>query len=179
MLLKLAAAVVLTGLCLPYAGDVRPVAGIWGSPASAALLGVPMLAAVLYVFRELVPPVARAFDGHGPAAHGVLRVTFIVLAATVLLKAIQADATPSQRLGIAVALLLAGGVLAWQQGRGTTAQRVPLLLLAIVGIPVVGLAVVRQFELQPGGWILTGGWALAVLEEMRLLRATPAIGHGG
>jgi hypothetical protein len=55
---------------------------------------------------------------------------------------------------------------------------VPLLLLAIVGIPVVGLAVVRQFELQPGGWILTGGWALAVLEEMRLLRATPPIGHG-
>jgi hypothetical protein len=55
---------------------------------------------------------------------------------------------------------------------------VPLVLLAILGIPVIALPVVLDFDLQTGGWLITAGWGLAVLEEMRLLRATPPIVRG-
>lgn len=179
MLRKLAAALVLAGLCLPYACDVRPVAGVWDSAAHVGLLGVPVLAALLYVLGELVPPFAGALERHGPAAHGVLRAVFLLLASAYLVSAIQGEAGAPQRLGTAAALLVTGGLLVWQQGRGTKGQRVPLLLLAILGIPVVQLPVVLEFDLKTGGWLVTAGWALAVLEEMRLLRATPPIVHGG
>jgi hypothetical protein len=179
VLRKLAAALVLAGLCLPYACDVRPVTGVWDSgAANAGMLGIPVLAAVLYVLHEFVPPLAAGIERHGPAVHGVLRAVFLLLAGAFLVRAIQAGSDAPQRLGTAAALLVTGGVLAWPQGRGTRAQRVPLVLLAILGIPVIALPVVLDFDLQTGGWLFTAGWGLAVLEEMRLLRATPPIVRG-
>jgi len=179
MLRKLAAALVLAGLCLPYACDVRPVTGVWDSAAHAGVLGVPVLAALLYVLCELVPPGAGVLERHGPAVHGVLRAVFFLLAGGYVVSAIEGGSSAPQRLGTAAAVLVTGGLLVWQQGRGTRAQRVPLLLLAILGIPVVQLPIVLDFDLKTGGWLVTAGWALAVLEEMRLLRATPPIVHGG
>ncbi len=179
MLRKLAAALVLVGLCLPYACDVRPLTGVWDSAANAGMLGIPVLAAVLYVLHEFLPSLAATIERRGPAVHGVLRAVYLLLAAAFLVRAIQDGSDAPQRLGTAAALLVTGGVLAWQQGRGTRAQRVPLLLLAILGIAVIELPVVLDFDLKTGGWLITAGWALAVLEEMRLLRATPPIVHGG
>lgn len=179
MLRKLAAALVLVGLCLPYACDERPLTGVWGSAGQAGMLGIPVMAALLYVLCELLPPIAGAVDRHGPAIHGVLRAVFLLLAGAYLVNAIQGGSGAAQRLGTAAALLVTGGLLVWQQGRGTRAQRVPLLLLAILGIAVIELPVVLDFDLQTGGWLITAGWALAVLEEMRLLRATPPMVHGG
>ena len=179
MFRKLAAALVLVGLCLPYACDVRPLTGVWGSAVNAGMLGIPVLAALLYVLSELLPPVAAALDRHGPAVHGVLRAVFLVLAGAFLVSAIQGGSGASQRLGTAAALLGTGGLLAWQQGRGTKAQRVPLLLLAILGIPLIEVPVVLHLNLKTGGWLITAGWGLAVLEEMRLLRAAPPIVQGG
>lgn len=69
-------------------------------------------------------------------------------------------------------------MLVWQQGRGTKAQRVPLLLLGVLGIPVVDMLVRVELDLKVGGWLLTAGWVLAVIEESRLLQATPPIVHG-
>ena len=179
MLRKLAAALVLVGLCLPYACDVRPVTDVWDSAAHAGMLGVPVLAALLYVLGELVPAATGALERHGPAVHGVLRAVFFLLAGACVVSAIQNGSGAPQRLGTAAAVLVTGGLLVWQQGRGTKAQRVPLLLLAILGIPVVQLPIVLEFELKTGGWLVTAGWALAALEEMRLLRATPPMVHGG
>jgi hypothetical protein len=178
MLRKLAAALVLAGLCLPYACDVRPLTGVWDSGANAAMLGVPVLAALLYVLQEFLPPLAAVIERRGPAAHGALRAIFLLFAGAHILDAIQEDADTGDRLGVAAALLVTGAVLVWQQGRGTKAQRVPLLLLGILGWPVVRLLVVLELDLQIGGWLITAGWGLAVLEEMRLLRATPPIAHG-
>lgn len=179
MLRKLAAALVLVGLCLPYGSDVRPLTGVWDSAAHAGMLGIPVLAALLYVLSELLPPFAGALERHGPAVHGVLRAVFLLLAGAYLVSAIQDGSGARQRLGTAASLLVTGGVLASQQGRGTKAQRVPLLLLAILGLPVVELPVVFDFDLKAGGWLITAGWALAALEEMRLLHATPPIVHSG
>lgn len=179
MLRKLAAAVMLVGLSLPYACDVRPVVGVWDDVPSALLFGVPLLAVVLYALLTLAPPVARALQSKGPAWHGVLRAVFFVLAGGYLLRAVRQDASSEDRLGVAAALLVAGVMLVWHQGRGTKADRLPLLLLAIVTIPVVDLLVWSQLDLQVGGWLVSAGWALAVVEEVRLLRVTPSIVHGG
>ena len=179
MLRKLAAALVLAGLCLPYACDVRPLTGVWDSVANAGVLGIPVLAALLYVLQELLPPLAGAVERRGSAVYGTVRALFLLLAVAYLIKAIQQRAGAAERLGIAAALFVTGAVLVWQQGRGTKAQRVPLFLLAILGLPVVNLLVGLALDLQIGGWLVTAGWALAVIEESRLLRATPPTGHGG
>ena len=179
MLRKLAAALVLAGLCLPYACDVRPLTGVWDSAANAGVLGIPVLAALLYALQELLPPLAGAIARRGSAVHGAVRALFLLLAVAYLIEGIQEEAGAAERLGIAAALFVTGALLVWQQGRGTRAQRVPLLLLAILGLPVVDLLVGLEFDLQIGGWLVTAGWALAAIEESRLLRATPPIGHGG
>jgi hypothetical protein len=179
VLRKLAAALVLVGLCLPYACDVRPITGAWESPADAVTLGIPVLAALLYVLQEFLPPLAAAIDRHGRVVHGALRAVFLLLAGAYLLSAIQEKAGADDRLGVAGALLLTGAVLVWQQGRGTKAQRVPLLLLAVLGMPVAHVLVIVGAELQFGGWMVTAGWVLAVIEEVRLLRATPPVVHSG
>lgn len=178
MLRKLAAVLILIGLCLPYGCDVRPIIGVWDSAASGVMLGIPVIAAVLYVLQELLPPVAAAVERGGAALHGVLRAVFLLLAGAYLLSAIQDGGDPRDRLGVAAALVVTGGVLVWQQGRGTKAQRVPLLLLGVLGIPVVDMLVRVELDLKVGGWLLTAGWVLAVIEESRLLRATPPIVHG-
>lgn len=178
MLRKLAAVLVLVGLCLPFGCDVRPIIGVWDSAASAVMLGIPVVAAVLYVLQELLPPLAAAMERGGPALHGALRTVFLLLAGAYLLSAIQDGADPRDRLGVAAALVVTGSVLVWHQGRGTKAQRVPLLLLGILGLAAVDMLVRLELDLQPGGWVLTGGWALAVIEESRLLRAMSPIVHG-
>ena len=139
MLRKLAAALVLVGLCLPYACDERPLTGVWGSAGQAGMLGIPVMAALLYVLCELLPPIAGAVDRHGPAIHGVLRAVFLLLAGAYLVNAIQGGSGAAQRLGTAAALLVTGGLLVWQQGRGTRAQRVPLLLREVEALHRAGL----------------------------------------
>ncbi len=180
MLRKLAAVLVLVGLGLPYAGDVRPVTDAWqGSAADVLRLAVPLLAATLYGLRELAAPIAAALERGGPTVHGALRATYLVLAGGFLLAVLGQDTPKSERLGVAVALLVTGVLLVWQQGRGTKAQRVPLLLLAIVGLPALVFPVATRFGLQVGGWLVTGGWVLGIIEEVRLLRATPPVVRGG
>lgn len=180
MLRKLAALVVLTGLCLPYACDVRPVTDVWqGPPVDVLPLAVPLVAAVLWGLRELLPPVAAAMERGGAAWHGALRGIYLLLAGAYLVKAIGQQASAPERLGVAAALLVTGVLLAWPQGRGTKAQRVPLLLLAIVGLPVVLYPVAVELELAAGGWLVTAGWALGVIEELRLLAATPPAARAG
>jgi hypothetical protein len=168
------------GLCLPYACDVRPVTDVWrGSPASVLPLAVPLVAAVLWGLLELAPPVAAGLERRGAAWHGALRAVYLLLAGAYLVRALGPQASGPERLGVAAALLVTGGLLVWQQGRGTKAQRVPLLLLAIAGIPVVVYPVATEFALQVGGWLVTAGWALGVMEEARLLAATPPVVRGG
>lgn len=179
MLRKLAAAVILIGLTQPYACDVRPVTGVWEDVPSALLFGVPLLAAFVYGLLTLVGPVGRALQASGPAWHGVLRAVFFLLAGGYLVHAVRPEASGEDRLGVAAALLVAGVILVWHQGRGTKADRLPLLLLTILGIPIVDLLVWSQLDLQAGGWLVSAGWALAVVEEVRLLRVTPSIVHGG
>jgi len=178
MLRKLAAAVVLAGLCLPYACDSRAITSVWGSVPEAAMFGVPLLAAVAYALLEFLPPAAAGVERRGAVAFATLRAVYVVLAGAYLIGALRQSAAATDRLGAAVALLVTGALVVWQQGKGTKAQRVPLYLLVILGLAVVDLLVWTRLELQIGGWMVTGGWALATIEETRLLRAMPAAVHG-
>jgi hypothetical protein len=81
----------------------------------------------------------------------------------------------------AVALVVTGVLFVWQQGRGTKSARLPLLLLTAVGVPEVAYLVgfLRAGDLQIGGWVLTAGWVLGVLEEVQVLSVAPIVAHGG
>src|SRR5437660_6894604 len=74
-----------------------------------------------------------------------------------------------------------GGLLYWGQGRGTKAERLPLLLLIAGGVPTVAyfIETLRAGALAYGGWVFTAGYALAVVGEVPGLRAAPKIAHGG
>jgi hypothetical protein len=178
MLKKLAAALLAVGLVLPYGCGVRPLTGAWDGIEPVFLVGIPVLVTIAYVLHTFVPPLARFHERNGPFLHGVFRVVYFVLAGMYLLETIKGD--DPWFLGVA-ALVTTGAILYWSQGRGTKAQRLPLLLLIVVGLPAVYycLSALRTGDLQYGGWLLTAGWLLAVGAEVDGLRAAPLVSHGG
>lgn len=181
MLKKLAAVILAVGLCLPYGCDVRPIAGVWHNVATILFLGLPVLAAVVYVLHTLVPALAAFHERHGLLLHAVLRVLYFLLAGGYLAFAVTKRESWPGLIAAAAALVVTGGAITWQQGRGTKATRVPLLLLLCAGVPEIAFLVefLRQGELQVGGWVFTGGWLLAVFAETQVLKVQPTIAHEG
>jgi hypothetical protein len=179
MLKRLAAALLLVGLALPYAFGVRPLAGAWDGIGSSLMVGIPMLIAVAYVLHTCLPPLARFHERNGPALHGLFRVVYFVLAGMYVRDGI--DGRRDDWVFWVTALVVTGGLLYWSQGRGTKAQRLPLLLLVVVGLPAVSycLSALDTGDLQAGGWVFTAGWVLAVAGEVAGLRGAPAVSHGG
>src|SRR2546425_5947870 len=84
-------------------------------------------------------------------------------------------------LHVIVALAITGGLLYWEQGRGTKTERLPLLLLVCVGVPLIAyfLDTVHAGALLYGGWVFTAGYAVAVVGEVLALKAAPKVAHGG
>ena len=81
LLKKLAAALLLVGLVLPYGCDARPIAVLWSSGDDLALLftvGVPVLAAIAYGLHALLPALARFHERHGAGLHGIFRAVFFL-----------------------------------------------------------------------------------------------------
>jgi len=182
LLKKLAAVLLLAGLVLPYGCDARPITVLWTSwsdPATLFAVGVPVLAALAYVLHSLFPPLARFHERYGAGLHGIFRAVFFLLAGAYLMRGLEGkdDDFPFWL----IALLFSGGLLYWQQQRGTKAQRLPLLLLTIVGVPAVyyGTAFLDKGGLQYGGWVFTVGYVAAVAAEVLGLRGTQPVTHGG
>jgi len=84
-------------------------------------------------------------------------------------------------LHVIIALAVTGALLYWGQGRGTKAERLPLLLLICAGVPTIAyfLDAVHAGELMYGGWVFTLGYVVATAGEVQGLRAAPKIAHGG
>ena len=182
LLKKFAAVLLLAGLGLPYGCDARPITVLWTSwsdPGTLFALGIPVLAALAYGLHSLLPPLARFHERHGAGLHGILRAMFFLLAGAYLTSGLEGkgDDFPFWL----IALLFSGGLLYWQQQRGTKAQRLPLLLLTIVGVPAVyyGTALLGKGGLQYGGWVFTVGYVAAVAAEVLGLRGTQPVTHGG
>ncbi len=179
MLKKLAALLLGVGLCLPYSCDVRPISGVWGTLPGILFLGLPVAAAVAYVLHTLIPPLAAFHERNGRALHAILRVVYFGLAGGYLAYALTKNSDWPGLISVAAALVVTGVLLIWQQGRGTKATRVPLLLLLCAGVPMIAYAVELRTDLRVGAWLVIAGWALGVLGETLMLRVQPTIAHSG
>lgn len=181
MLKKFAALILAVGLCLPYGCDVRPISGVWSGVPAILFLGIPVVATLIYVLHTLVPALAAFHERHGQRLHAVLRIVYFGLAGAYLAFAVTKWEGWPGLIAAAAALVVTGGALTWQQGRGTKATRVPLLLLLCAGVPEIAFLVdfLREGGLQIGGWVYTGGWLLALFAETQVLKVQPTIAHGG
>lgn len=180
MLKKLAAVALLVGLCLPYTCDIRPITGAWDDLAGAIGIGIPVLIGVAYSLHVLLPPLARFHERHGAMLHGLFRMVYFVLAGYYLADATGDATTARDRLAVVAGLVVTGALLYWEQQRGTKAQRLPLLLLLVFGIPAVSyfLSTVPG-GVQIGAWVVTAAYALAVALEVRDLAGAAPVTHGG
>jgi hypothetical protein len=181
MLKKFAALILLVGLCLPYGCNIRPIAGAWHDLPTILLLGVPVVATLIYGLHTLLPPLAAFHERHGPALYGIVRVVYFGLVGGYLAFAVTMREGWPGRIDTAAALVVTGVLVVWQQRRGTKAARLPLLLLTAVGVPEVAyfVGMVREGGLQVGGWVFTAGWILAVVAEAQVLAAAPLVVHSG
>ncbi|HEV8399978.1 MAG TPA: hypothetical protein VGQ18_09110 [Gemmatimonadales bacterium] len=180
MLKKLVALILLLGLALPHSCGVRPVLGAWEGVGTAIMFGIPVLVTIGYALHQLSPGIAQFHESRGAALHGFFRAVCLVLLGVYVGGALSDDAEPRSRIATAVSFVVASALLMWQQGRGTKAQRLPLLLLTIVGVAAV-FAFVSWVGggLQYGGWVFTAGWLLAVGVEADGLRGAAKVEHGG
>lgn len=181
MLRKLAALALLAGLCLPYGCNTRPITGVWHDIPTILFLGVPVIAAVIYGFHTLLPPLARLHEEHARALYALFRIVYFGLVGGYLAFAVTKRQNWPGPVETAVALVVTGVLFVWQQGRGTRSARLPLLLLTAVGVPAAAFLVgfLREGDLQIGGWVLTAGWVLGVATEAQVLSAAPIVAHGG
>ncbi len=181
MLKRLAAVLLLVGLCLPYSCDARPLTAVWADPETIVMVGIPVLVTVAYALHVLVPALARFHERHGAALHGIFRATYLVLAGAYLSFALHKGEEHADRFHAAIAIACTAAVLWWQQRRGTKAQRLSLLLLVIVGLPEVlyFLSGIHSHDLKFGGWLFTVGYVVAVGLEARDLRQAPQVPSGG
>ena len=180
---KLAAVLLLAGLVLPYGCDARPITVLWTGWRDLAMLfvvGVPVLAVLAYGLHTLLPALARFHERHGAGLHGIFRAVFFLLAGAYLMRGLEGrdDNFPWFWL---IALLFCGGLLYWQQQRGTKTERLQLLRLTVVGLPVVMYLLdgVISGGLQIGAWVLTAGWVLGVVAEVETLQRAPKVAHTG
>src|SRR6266581_2346520 len=153
MLKKIGAVLLAVGLFLPY-GPARIIAIVWQGVPTILFSGVPVLITIAYVLHSFVPPLAQFHQRYGQGLHGLFRVVFFVLAGAYLAMSLAKEhAGWPAHLHVIVALVVTGGLLYWGQGRGTKAERLPLLLLICAGIPTIAyfLDAVHAGELLYGG----------------------------
>jgi len=180
MLKKLAALVLVVGLALPHSCGVQPVLGAWDGILTSIMFGIPVLVTIAYALHQFLPSIARFHERNGAVLHGLFRAVCFVLLGVYIGVSLGDDAEPRDRIATVDAFAIAAALLVWQQGRGTKAQRFPLLLLTTVGVGAV-FAFARYVGdgLQYGGWVFTAGWLLAVIAEVDELRGAPPVEHGG
>jgi uncharacterized membrane protein YfcA len=176
---RIAALALAVGLCTPYSCDVRPVATLWDWDSAVVLIlvGIPVLAAIAYVLHTLVPFATRFHARHGVVLHRLLRGLFLLLVAGWLISsALESWDEPDFWALLLPAVAFTCGLFLWSRRRGTEADRLPLLMLAILGLPAIFYFLSEVKSLQYGGWIFSAGYALAVILEARDLRKTPTGG---
>ena len=179
MLKKLAAGLMLVGLALPYSCGTRPIVSAWDDLPTVMLLGIPVIAAVAYALVALLPTVARLQERHGRTMHAAGRAVFLALWGAYLYAGLKGES--ESPLVWLTPLVVTGALLYWQQQRGTKTERLQLLRLTVVGLPVVMYLVsgLSSGGLQVGAWVLTAGWVLGVAAEVETLRRAPKVAHSG
>lgn len=168
MLKKLGAALMLAGLLLPYSCEVRPVTALWnaGSIDDILTISIPVFAAVVYILHALAPPLARFHERHAVALSGLFAVLTVAVTGAFVYDAITGD---SDEWMFAIAgVVVVVPLLYWARRRGTIVDRLPLLMLAPVGIAALSFftSLLDTGDVKVGGWLATAGYVLATVGEV-------------
>ena len=182
MLRKIAAVLLLVGICLPYSCDVRPVTGAWTTGGGAVAAGIPLLALVAWCLDALLGALLgftrRMPVGEIRAARRVVSVIFIVVTGWLLVMAF--DNKPKMVAIQIGAVAITAAFLNVLARRGDRTGQIAPWLLAVAGVSEAAfLAGLFPGELQVGGWILAAGFVLAIVAEWRETAGGPAPGEGG
>jgi hypothetical protein len=175
MLKKIAAVLILIGLCTPYSCNVRPIGTLiprsQDEIGGLFFYGIPTLAGLAYVAWVFFPGVRAWVRRREAPLRKVLLGLFLLLALGFV--AVEADDLRTRTqidvenwASLALALLWGGGIIAWTRRWGKDADSVPPLLLAVLGIPLIRFFWPPSGR-QYGAWILASGYVLAVLTEAR------------
>ncbi len=166
MLRKIAGALLLIGLCLPYSCDVRPITGVWGNPGSIVAAGIPLVALILWCLDALIGLARRMRPESVRAARRALVIVFIAVTGALLYMVL--DSRPMQAAIGLGSVAIAAAFLNLLARRGDRSGRIAPWLLAIAGVSEAAfLSSELPRNLQPGGWILAAGFALAIAAEWR------------
>jgi hypothetical protein len=182
VLKKVAAVLIAAGLVLPYGCEIRPITQLWSAEAASVFLfGLPVLGAAAYVLHVLLPPIARFHERYGASIHGILRaVIFILFGGYIHKLLVDPPDGPRGWIAVVATAVVCAGLLLFNQGRGTKAQRLPLLLMVMTSFfQVIWFVTFVGDGLQYGGWIFSAGYAVAVWLEVKSLAALPKVTHGG
>jgi LPXTG-motif cell wall-anchored protein len=175
MLKKLGAALLLVGLLLPYSCDARPITALWnaGSLNDVLTISIPVLAAVIYILHTLAPPLARFHERHAMSLSGLLFVLTMTVAVAFVYGAITGDS--DEWMFMIVGVVVVASLLYWARRRGSIVDRLPLLMLAPVGIAALSFftSLLDTGDLKVGGWLATAGYVVATIGEVMALRSQP------
>jgi hypothetical protein len=168
MLKKLGAALLLVGLLLPYSCDARPITAMWnaGSLNDVLTISIPVLAAAIYILHRLAPPVARFHERYAVPLSALLFFLTVVVAAAFVYDALSGDG--DEWMFAIVGVVVVAAILFWARRRGTMVDRLPLLMLAPVGIAALSFftSLLDTGDLKAGGWLATAGYVLATVGEI-------------
>lgn len=176
MVRKLAAILLLVGVFTPYSCDVRPITTLWGEWMGILAAGIPVLCILIYAVQALIEQVAAFMRSRRRLFQPLLLTALLLVAVVWIVGQIMEDNQYAPVIAVLAASLLWSGLLlrlALRPGKG--AEPLPILLIAIAGIPVINYFYWEYDRLKYGAWILTAGYALAVIEELRAGR--PAEEH--
>jgi hypothetical protein len=168
MLKKIAAVLLLIGIATPYSCDVRPVTTLWGDWSGILAAGVPVACIILYALQALAGPLSGLLARARKVLQPLLVVILLVVIGTWITGLLSDENERWPTYAVLAGSCLWGGWLVVRAfGRGRAASAVPLLLLAIVGIPAINYFVWEWGRLKYGAWFLSAGYVLAAVEALR------------
>ena len=170
MFKKIAAILLLVGVMTPYSCDVRPISTLRGDWPGVLAAGVPVLCIIFYALQALVPRLPEVLRGARKALQPLLVAILLVVAGTWIAGVFSEENEPWPTFALLGASFIWSGWLAVRAlRRAGAANPLPLLLLAIIGIPAVNYFAWEWSDshLKYGAWILSAGYVLAAVEELR------------
>ena len=172
MLRRIAAVLLLVGLCLPYSCDVRPITGVWEDSWAIVTAGIPLVALILWCLDALIGFTRRLGAASIRAARRALGIVFVAVTGALLYMVL--DSRPSRMVIGLGSVAIAGVFLNVLARRGDRTGRIAPWLLAIAGVSEAAfLSGLFPKDLQAGGWILAAGFALAIAAEWRETAGLP------
>jgi hypothetical protein len=131
---------------------------------------------VSYILHELVPPLGRFHQRNAAALEITLLLLYFVVAGAFVYGAVRSNAFDEGLFNV-VGVVVTLPLLLWALRRGTSADRLPLLMLAVIGTAGVTffLSGLDTGDLKVGAWVGTAGWLLATILKIAESRGSASV----